>query len=61
MQSMSRHSTIVTIPESCHVDFENTRTFSVIGIDAISVDERCGALCWVAQRDVKLETERSGY
>jgi hypothetical protein len=26
---------------------------SVIAIDAVSVDERYGALCWVAPRDVK--------
>ena len=25
----------------------------VIAIDAVSVDDRYGALCWVAQRDVK--------
>jgi hypothetical protein len=26
---------------------------SVIAVDAVSVDERYGALCWVAQRDVR--------
>jgi len=33
---------------------------SVIAIDAISVDERYGALCWVAQRDVKKAAKRLG-
>jgi hypothetical protein len=26
---------------------------NVIAVDAVSVDERYGALCWVAQRDVR--------
>jgi hypothetical protein len=28
-------------------------TISVIALDAVSIDERYGALCWLAPRDVK--------
>jgi len=35
-------------------------SISVIAIDAVSVDERYGALCWVAPRDVKKASQVLG-